>query len=59
LIVLKAQQRGEIKMKKILFAVGFLVIAGSAGACDVGNITLARAVMQGLVGLPMMAIGSR
>lgn len=46
-------------MKKILFAVGFLVIAGSAGACDVGNITLARAVMQGLVGLPMMAIGSR
>lgn len=45
-------------MKKFLLLVGFFIVVGSAGACDVGNITLARAVVQSLVGLPMMYIGS-
>lgn len=46
-------------MKALLFFMGLLIIAGSAGACDLGNITLSRAVVQCLVGLLMMAIGSR
>ena len=45
-------------MKKILLVVGFLIVAGSAGACDLGDITLAQAVKQCLIGLPMMAIGT-
>jgi hypothetical protein len=46
-------------MKFILVVGGLLIVAGSAGACDLGNITLSRAVVQCLIGLLMMAIGSR
>jgi hypothetical protein len=46
-------------MKALLFFMGLLIIAGSAGACDLGNITLSRAFVQSLVGLLMMAIGTR
>lgn len=46
-------------MKKFLLLVGFFIVAGSAGACDLDNITLAQAIKQCLVGIPMMAIGVR
>lgn len=46
-------------MEALLFFIGLLIIAGSAGACDLGNIPLSRAVVQCLVGLLMMAIGTR
>ncbi len=46
-------------MKGLLFFIGLLIIGASAGACDLGNITLAQAVKQSLVGLPIMALGIR
>ena len=46
-------------MKKILLVVGFFILVGSAGACDIEQITLAQAVKQCLVGVPLMAIGVR
>ena len=45
-------------MKIILFVIGFFIIAGSAGACDLEQITLAQAVSQSLVGIPLLAIGA-
>jgi len=45
-------------MKKILLVVGFFIVVGSAGACDLDKITLTQAAKQCLVGLPMMYIGS-
>jgi hypothetical protein len=46
-------------MEALLFFTGLLIIGASAGACDLGNIALSRAFVQSLVGLLMMAIGTR
>lgn len=44
-------------MKKFLLIVGFLIVVGSAGASDLGQITLIQAVKQCMIGIPMIAIG--
>lgn len=54
----KFKRKDRCDLKDLLFFTGLLIIGASAGACDVGNITLARAVVQSLIGLPMMAIGT-
>ena len=46
------------ELKKFLFLIGFLVVAGSAGACDLDTITLTQGAIQGVAGLAMMAIGT-
>lgn len=46
-------------MKHLLFFIGIGVILGTVGACDVGKIGLIQAIMQCLVGVPMVAIGVR
>ena len=52
-------RKEKCNMKGLLFFIGLLIIGASAGACDLGNITIAQAIMQSLIGLPMMAIGAR
>ena len=44
-------------MKKILTGLGAIIIIGTAGACDLDKITIAQAVKQCLIGLPMVVIG--
>lgn len=55
----KFKRKDRCDLKDLLFFTGLLIIGASAGACDVGNITLAQAVKQSLVGLPIMALGIR
>lgn len=42
-------------MKDLLFFIGLLIIGASADSCNMGNITIAQAVIQCLAGLIMMA----
>ena len=44
-------------MKKLLFVLGFFIVAGSAGACDLDTITVVQGLARGFAGLSLMAIG--
>lgn len=46
-------------MKRILLILGIITVFGSIGACDTETIGFAQAMMQCLIGLPMMLIGAR
>ena len=44
-------------MKKILCIIGGILVFCGIGACDIGTGTFGQALMQCVVGLPMIAIG--
>ena len=46
-------------MKLYLLVVGALVVVGSAISLNAGNITLAQAMTQYLVGVPLLGMGCK
>ena len=45
-------------MSKIIIGIGFFTIAGTAGASDLNTIALSTAVLNGMIGLTIIAGGA-